>query len=309
MLYLGDSRDIIKSIPSNSVDLILTDPPYELGSFRKKIGQWEKEEITSSDIFKECNRVLKDGGHLICFTANRTIHKFGQAIENAGFEIRDTLIWQYPQSIPRNMNIAKAIDSHLIYGKTSSKYLKMIEQEYGGESYKIKGTNNTMFGEKVEFERKVYTPITDKAKEWKGWGTNLAPSFEPMIMARKKFKGSLAENVINNNNGALNIEELSKVNGKFPSNILYFEKEKRDDFNNHPMVKPIKLLEYIIKMTTTDGAVILDPFMGSGSTCVAVSNIPNRAYIGIEREVDYYNIAKKRLGITNKNVDCDNVLS
>lgn len=296
MIYLGDSRELIKNIEDSSIALILTDPPYELGSFRNKIGKWEKEEICNSNIFKDCNRVLKDGGHIFSFTANRTIHKFGQAIENANFEIRDTLIWEYNQSIPRNMDIAKAIDAQVLYGKTSSKYLKQVEQEYGGESYTITGTNNTMFGDKVEFNRKIYSPVTNEAKQWDGWGTNLAPSYEPIIMARKKFKGSLAENVINNGVGALNIKELENINGKFPSNILRFNKEKKESFNTHPMVKPIKLLEYIILMTTKKGDTVLDPFMGSGSTMVACKNT-NRNYIGIEREEEYFNISKIRLEI------------
>ena len=156
LIYNEDSNDVIKNIESNSIDLILTDPPYELGNFRKKIGEWEKSKITESGIFKECLRILKPGGHLVCFSSNRTMYKFGSSIENSGFEIRNTLIWEYKQSIPRNMDIGKAIDCQITYGKTSSKYMKQIEQEYGGASYKIKGTNNTMFGDKTEFERKEY---------------------------------------------------------------------------------------------------------------------------------------------------------
>lgn len=300
-LYCGDAFEIIKNI-QDKIHLVLTDPPYELGSFRKQIGKWEKTNVTNSSIFKDLNKILIDGGHLVCFTANRTIHKFGKAIEDANFEIRDTLIWEYKQSIPRNMDIAKGLDAYILYGKTSSKYLKKVEQEYGGKEYVVKGTNNTMFGEKKEFHRKEYTPINELAKEWEGWGTNLAPSYEPAILSRKKFKGSLSENLANDGRGALNIGELSDINGKFPSNILNFEKDKKDDFNTHPMVKPVKLLEYIILMTTKEGDVVLDPFMGSGSTMVACANT-NRRYIGIEINEEYFNIAKKRLDNINSYYD------
>lgn len=305
-IILGDCKEELLRIKSNSVQLILTDPPYELGSFRKKIGKWEKTEVCNSNVFQECNRILVDGGHLMCFTANRTIHKFGTAIEKANFEIRDTLIWEYTQqSIPRNMDVAKAIDAQMLYGKTSSKYLKQVEQEYGGEVYTIQGTNNTMFGDKVTFQRKEYSPITEQAKKWEGWGTNLAPKFEPLIMARKKFKGSLAENIINNKVGAINIEKLTNINSKFPSNILTFSKEKREDFNNHPMVKPTKLLEYIILMTTKEGDTVLDPFAGSESTLLACKNT-NRNYIGIETNEDYIKIIHRRLGKTyNEEIELD----
>ncbi len=295
-VILGDCKKEVLNLKNNTIKLILTDPPYELGSFRKEIGKWEKTEVCNSNVFDECNRVLVNGGFLMCFSANRTMYKFGISIEKANFDIRDTLIWEYTQqSIPRNMNLAKAIDAQTLYGKTSSKYLKQIEQEYGGESYIVKGTNNTMFGDKVEFQRKEYYPITDNAKEWDGWGTNLAPNYEPIIMARKKFKCSLAENVIKNNVGGLNIKKLYKLNdNKFPSNILRFPKEKRESYNNHPMVKPVKLLEYIILMTTKEGDIVLDPFAGSGSTLVACKNT-NRQYIGIEINKKYIDIIHKRL--------------
>ncbi len=296
-IYNGDCLEIVKTL-NEKVHLVLTDPPYELGSFRNHIGEWEKREMTKTNIFKDLNSLLVDGGHIMCFSANRTIHKFATAIEEANFEIRDTLIWKYKQSIPRNMDIAKAIDSQTLYGKTSSKYLKKVEQEYGGKEYVVRGTSNTMFGEKKEFIRKEYSPITSQAKEWEGWGTNLAPSYEPIIMGRKKFNGSLANNIIEKGRGALNIQALTELNGKFPCNVLEFEKEKKDSFNNHPMVKPVKLLEYIILMTTKEGDLVLDPFMGSGSTMVACANT-NRRYIGIEKEKDYFNIVKQRLDNIN----------
>lgn len=294
-IYRDDCRNILKNIKSGSVDLILTDPPYQLGNFRKHIGEWEKEDIITSGIFEEFNRILKEGGYLLCFTANRTIHKFGFAIENAGFEIRDTVIWKYKnQSMPRNMDISKAIDAQVIYGKTSSKYLKMIEQQYGGKEYTVVGTSNTMFGDKVTFNRKEYHPITKEGKLYEGWGTNLAPSYEPIIMARKKFKGSLASNIIKNNVGGLNIEYCKEITEIFPSNILTFDKANRDDFNTHPMVKPVDLLEYLINMTTRSGSIVLDPFMGSGSTIIACLKT-QRKYIGIEREKEYFDISKRRM--------------
>lgn len=293
-LILGDCKEKIKDIPDNSVHLILVDPPYQLGSFRKDIGKWEKENFTDSNMFNECNRVLIDGGHLLCFSSNRTLYEFGIAIKSANFEMRDTLIWKYKQSIPRNMDIGKAIDAFVTYGKTSSKYIKKIEQEFGGDSYKIMGTNNTMFGEKKIFERKEYNVFTEEGKKFNGFGTNLAPAYEPIIMARKPFKVSLAENCIKNEVGALNINKCKEITKIFPCNILEFKKEKKDKFNTHPMVKPIELLKYLIEMTTLKEQTVLDFTLGSGSTIVA-SEYTNRYGIGIERDEKYFEIAKKRL--------------
>ncbi|WP_182004611.1 DNA-methyltransferase [Priestia aryabhattai] len=294
-VYNGDCLELIKDLDDNSVDVIITDPPYELGSFRGEELKWEAKGNALSEIWQECSRVLKEGGLLLSFGANRTIHKIANKIEDAGFEIRDMLIWKYPQSIPRNMNLSKSIDATLLYGKSSTVYLKKVEQEYGGEEYQISGTNNTMFGDKVTYNRKVYTPVTDTAKEWEGWGTTLAPSYEPIVMARKKSsENNIANTVIKNGVGCLNIEKLKEEVGKFPSNVIEVQKEKRDKYNNHPTVKPLKLMEYLIKMTTKEGQVVLDPFGGSGSTGVAAKRL-NRKYIMFELKENYYNIAEKRL--------------
>jgi DNA modification methylase len=281
--------------------LVLTDPPYELGSFRKEIGKWEKFKVCESGIFDILFENMLDGAHIVCFSSNRTMYKFGNAIEKTGFEIRDTLIWQYKnQSIPRNMNVSKAIDCEVTYGKTSSKYMRQIEQEFGGDSYKIKGTVNTMFGDYKEFDRKEYTPITDEGRAFEGWGTNLAPNFEPIILARKPFKDSLAKNLMLNKTGALNIEMLKTLNeNKYPSNILNFPKDKKQDFNTHPTVKPLSLIEYLILMTTNEGDLVVDPFLGSGTVALACKKL-NRRFIGTEIDKKYCNIAEKRLNLLIK---------
>lgn len=292
----NDSCLNINKYLTEKCQLVLTDPPYELGSFRKEIGKWESFKVCESGIFDLLFKNMLDGAHIACFSSNRTMYKFGNSLENVGFDIRDTLIWQYKnQSIPRNMDVSKAIDCEITYGKTSSKYMKQIEQEFGGKPYKIKGTINTMFGDYVEFDRKEYSPITEKGKQFEGWGTNLSPSFEPIILARKPFEGSIAKNLILNNIGALNIEKLKTLNnGKYPSNTLIFDKEKKDDFNKHPTVKPLSLIEYIILMTTHEGDLVVDPFFGSGTTAVACKKL-NRRFIGTEINKEYFDIAEERL--------------
>lgn len=300
----GDCLELIKSIESNSIDAVITDPPYELGNFRGEVQKWESSGAAYSYIWKECNRVLKDGGYLLSFGANRTIHKIASKIEEAGFEIREMVIWKYKQSIPRNMNISKAIDAIMLYGKSSSKYLRMVEQEYGGEEYQIKGTNNTMFGSKVTYIRKEYSPITEAAKSWDGWGTALAPSYEPIIVARKKLgEENLAKNLLKHGVGALNIDALKIEYGKFPSNVIEIEKEKKDEFNNHPTVKPIKLMEYLVKLVTKEDYLILDPFAGSCTTALACKNT-NRKYICFEIKEEYCAIGEKRLN-NNGEIELD----
>lgn len=294
-IYHGDCNNLIKELDDNSIDIVITDPPYELGSFRGEELKWENKNVAYSNIWNECYRVLKPGGLLFSFGANRTIHKIANKIEESGFDIRDTLIWKYKQSIPRNMNISKSIDATILFGKSTSREMKMVEQEYGGKEYTIQGTNNTMFGEKVTFNRKEYSPVTDTAKEWDGWGTNLAPSFEPIVLARKQLDGSnLAKNLMLHGVGALNVKLLKEELGKFPCNIIEIDKERKEKFNTHPTVKPIKIIEHLLKLSSKEGYTILDPFMGSGTTAVACAKL-NRNYIGFEINGKYIEIANKRL--------------
>ena len=190
-LYNDDCLRRLDLLPPNSIDCIITDPPYELNFMGKG---WDNAGVSfKPDTWKKCLRVLKPGGYLLAFGGSRTFHRIACAIEDAGFEIRDTVMWIYGSGFPKSMNIGLAIDkkngvdSEVVgEGKSgvSSRAYQSEETTTAGQ-YKIKKAQN----------------------RWQGWGTALKPSFEPIIMARKPFKGTLVDNVLENGVGGINIDE------------------------------------------------------------------------------------------------------
>lgn len=204
-LNIGSNLDVLPTLPDNSVDAIVTDPPYELGFMGKS---WDASGIAYNvELWHQCLRVLKPGGHLLAFSGSRTYHRMTCAVEDAGFEVRDQIMWVYGSGFPKSLNIGKAIDAQIRCGGSSSRKLKQTEQETGGASYKLNGVNNGILGEKKVFERKVWEPTTDEAKEWDGWGTALKPAHEPICVARKPLDGTVAVNVLKWGTGGLNINE------------------------------------------------------------------------------------------------------
>ena len=202
-IHTGDSRQVLCTLPENSVDAIVTDPPYELGFMGKS---WDRSGIANDAKFwHECLRVLKPGGHLLAFSGSRTYHRMTCAIEDAGFEVRDQMMWVYGSGFPKSLNVAKAIDSTIRLGGSNTRKLRQTEQETGGDSYQLKGRNNGIFGEEKTFDRKEWNPTTNEAKKWDGWGTALKPAHEPICVARKPLVGTVAENVLKYGTGAINI--------------------------------------------------------------------------------------------------------
>lgn len=339
----GDCLDLLKQLPDNSVDSIVTDPPYGLKFMGKK---WDYD-VPTEQIWAECLRVLKPGGHLLAFASARTQHRMAVRIEDAGFEIRDMIAWVYGSGFPK--------------------------------SYNLKG-------------------------DWEGWGTALKPALEPVTVARKPFKGTVAANVLANSTGAINIDgcrvevtpedaeitinrkgykdginhvskpredgetwqgwgmkskkqsTLAHVHtGRWPANLIHdgsdevlagfqhtksvggngnrrahgpahgdntygnykakntingiapdqgsaarffycakASKKDRGLDNKHPTVKPTELMRYLCRLVTPPGGTVLDPFMGSGSTGKAAI-LEGFDFIGIEREAEYFEIAKQRV--------------
>ena len=204
-LNIGSNLDVLPSLPDNSVDAIVTDPPYELGFMGKS---WDASGIAYNvELWRHCLRVLKPGGHLLAFSGSRTYHRMTCAIEDAGFEVRDQIMWVYGSGFPKSLNVAKAIDAQVRCGGSSSRKLRQTEQETGGASYQLSGVNNGILGEKKVFERKVWQATTDEAKKWDGWGTALKPAHEPICVARKPLDGTVAVNVLKWGTGALNINQ------------------------------------------------------------------------------------------------------
>ena len=417
-LYEGSMLDMLKVIEPNTIDSIVTDPPYELNFMNKG---WDNSGIAfQPNTWGKCYEVLKPGGYLLAFGGSRTFHRIACAIEDAGFEIRDTIMWLYGSGFPKSHNIGLDIDKlngcpdrgHRI--ATASRFHPDGTFEPNGE------------------QLEPYQTKTEEAHKWNGWGTALKPSYEPIIVARKPLDGTVAKNCLKYGVGGINIDEC-RVNyngeipniggranhtrgdgygfkalgedcvandlGRFPANTILtydetdfdevcggfpntksnggklkakdfskhkgsmmsyttlkeksgvidtgyiapcdsgsasryfycakaskkdrdegldtFNQEKVNDgrqtpidnafqrgetvgANTHPTVKPTELMQYLVRLVSPDGATILDPFNGSGSTGKAVmyenkERNKNYKYIGIELTEEYLPIAKARI--------------
>jgi len=191
----GDCRDLLRALPDQSIDSIVTDPPYELGFMGKA---WDSTGIAYQvDVWRECLRVLKHGGYLLAFGGSRTYHRLACAIEDAGFEIRDQIMWVYGSGFPKSLDVSKAIDKQagaepVLVSETPQR-VGFDPAAQGGGGFQ-RGTIQ------------VTVPATDAAKEWQGWGTALKPAHEPIVLARKPLDGTVAQNVIWYGTGALNID-------------------------------------------------------------------------------------------------------
>jgi site-specific DNA-methyltransferase (adenine-specific) len=197
-LLLGDCRDRLKELPDNSIDSIVTDPPYELGFMGKS---WDASGVAYDvRVWQECLRVLKPGGHLLSFGGSRTYHRMACAIEDAGFQIRDQIMWVYGSGFPKSLNVSKAID------KAAGAEREVIGVRTDGMSATAmkpdKGWNANSMGSVLD----VTAPATAEAKVWNGWGTALKPAHEPIVLARKPLDGTVANNVLKHGVGGINID-------------------------------------------------------------------------------------------------------
>lgn len=204
-LYCDNMLNLEEDINPNSIDSIVTDPPYELNFMNKG---WDNSGVAFQKYtWEKCFNVLKPGGYLLAFGGSRTFHRIACAIEDAGFEIRDTIMWMYGSGFPKSMSISKGIEARERFGNAGTRNKRLVEQSCDGDEFIVKQTNNGAMGEIVEATRKQYIPTSELAKKWDGWGTCLKPSYEPIIVARKPLEGTCIDNVIKYGVGGINIEE------------------------------------------------------------------------------------------------------
>jgi site-specific DNA-methyltransferase (adenine-specific) len=195
VIYQGNNLEVLPTLPDNSVDSIVCDPPYELGFMGKS---WDSSGIAYSvELWRECLRVLKPGGHLLAFGGTRTWHRLAVAIEDAGFEIRDNIAWLYGSGFPKSHNISKAID------KAAGAERTVVGSRIADD---IRGGNMHAENRGQRHTIDITASATDDAKAWDGWGTALKPAHEPIVVARKPLIGTVAENVLQHGVGGLNID-------------------------------------------------------------------------------------------------------
>ena len=198
-LHLGDCLETLRTMPDNSVDSIVTDPPYGLSFMGKR---WDYD-VPSVEIWAECLRVLKPGGHLLAFAGTRTQHRMAVRIEDAGFEIRDMIAWVYGSGFPKSLDVSKAID------KAAGAEREVVGTKRSGlamnDQLNDDGWHNARAGEVGKMVN-ITAPATEAARQWQGWGTALKPVLEPITVARKPLIGTVAENVLQHGTGAINVD-------------------------------------------------------------------------------------------------------
>ena len=195
-LYLGDCLDVLRTLPDASVDSVVTDPPYGLSFMGKR---WDYD-VPSVEIWAECLRVLKPGGHLLAFAGTRTQHRMAVRIEDAGFEIRDMLAWLYGSGFPKSHDVSKAIDAA---AGAEREIVDTVKKTPSASSGCNEGWQRPWAEGKTTMD--ITAPATEAAKQWDGWGTALKPALEPITMARKPLAGTVAANVLAYDTGGLNI--------------------------------------------------------------------------------------------------------
>lgn len=279
MIIHGDSFDELKKLEDCSIDSLVTDPPYGLSSISSKVFnecmlKWCTDDdsyipsvkgfmgkswdsfVPPPALWKEVYRVLKPGAHGLVFAGSRTQDIMGLSLRLAGFELRDCITWLYGSGFPKSHDISKAIESHVINGSSNPKDFKKLKGKSTGKKINLGLKKNAYdVGARKEIylhnEIKKVELTTQEAKQWAGWGTALKPAYEPALLIRKPFKGSVAQNVLEHGTGGINIDGCridsndslvrhnhvagiwSKENkktitggtdGRFPSNVLMDDK-------------------------------------------------------------------------------------
>lgn len=328
-LINGDCLEKLKGIPDSSVDSVVTDPPYGLMFMGKK---WDVD-VPKVAVWKELLRVLKPGGHLLAFFGTRTYHHGAIRIENAGFEIRDQIQWIYGSGFPKSHNLKDewqgwgtalkpANEPICVARKPLEKGLTVAENvlKWGTGALNIDGSRigtestkrplgKSMSGVHIGSEERNSRPSMDKigGSDSGRWPANVIFDEEAAAVLDEQsgltksptgqVTGTKSSSGIMNGTGQKRSSNSGHGDSGGASRFFYVakaSKSERGQDNVHPTVKPIKLMQYLINLVTPPNGVVLDPFMGSGSTGVAAKSL-DLSFIGIELDAEYYRIAEKRI--------------
>ena len=301
----------LDEIEKNSLHAVITDPPYGI-SYQNHY--WDKD-LPDKKIWEDCLNALRPGGFAAIFSSVRLMHRLMVDIEDSGFIIKDVLFWAFLNGMPKSRDVALGIDAELGIESTIVGEYKYVQgyKKNGAESYK---------NEDKKHKKK---PASELGIKFSGGGLGVKPSYEPIILVQKPLEEGLTavQNLIKYNTGALNLEQTripyedgeGNVGhnphplGRVAANIIRTEnfndgydkfflvpkvRQHADDFNHHPTLKPVELMNHLVKLLTWEGQTVLDPFMGSGSTALACIPL-KRNFIGYELDKDYFQITEKRL--------------
>lgn len=209
-LLEGDCLEKLAELEPGSVDAIVTDPPYGLEFMgeewdRLAVGKPRKGAAAGSAMqawhrqwAEPAFRVLRPGGHLLAFGGTRTYHRLTCALEDAGFEIRDSIMWLYGTGFPKSLDVSKAIDA------AAGARREKIGTRCAGVRARGEKDRHTV-GASRAVEVDITAPATPDAAQWEGWGTALKPAHEPIVFARKPLIGTVAQNVLEHGTGAINV--------------------------------------------------------------------------------------------------------
>ena len=209
IVHHGDCREVMATLDAASVDAVVCDPPYGLSFMGKG---WD-HGVPGEEFWTEALRVAKPGAHLLAFGGTRTYHRLACAIEDAGWEIRDCVMWVYGSGFPKSHDVSKAID------KAAGAEREVVGVRPGHEDFVHRTDTHSGGGrregwnrpwqddaDKVALHHMATAPATDAARQWSGWGTALKPAWEPIIVARKPLCGTVAENVLTHGTGGINVD-------------------------------------------------------------------------------------------------------
>ena len=205
MVINADCIEHMNTMPPESVDSIVTDPPYHLtsknGQSKGFMGkEWDGGDIAfRTEVWEAALRVAKPGAYLLAFGGTRTFHRMAVAIEDAGWEIRDTVMYVYGTGFPKSHNVSKAID------KEAGAEREVVERSKNRNNV-FTHNGNGLPQNISDYETTITASATEAAKQWDGWGTALKPAWEPIIVARKPLDGTVAANVLTHGTGAMNID-------------------------------------------------------------------------------------------------------
>ena len=232
-LHHGDCLAILRTLPDNSVDAVVADPPYGLSFMGKK---WDYD-VPAVEVWAECLRVLKPGGHLLAFAGTRTQHRMAVRIEDAGFEIRDMIAWVYGSGFPKSLDVSKAID------KVAGAQREAVGQGRGRTGAAAQPNGGSLHSDdnyQWPGRFNITAPATPDAQQWAGWGTALKPALEPITVARKPLIGTVAANVLAHGTGAINVDGC-RVPGELEGDPNRFAKTDGGEFvakfDNTPVVR------------------------------------------------------------------------